>query len=180
MENKFLKKKSIFTGMKKLRVVYLFIPLLLLWSCSGGYSFTGMDAGQAQSFSVKTFPNYAPLVNPSLSLQFTENLKQMMMEQTPLELHSSGGDLRFEGSITGYSVQPISAQQEQAAQNRLSITVKVTFTNTLDESKNYEQKFTRYREYDASLPLSDVETQLVLEINDELAEDILNKAIGGW
>ena len=154
--------------------------LLVMVACSGGYSFTGIDSGDAQTYSVKMFPNYAALVNVNLSLAFTENLKQTILQQTPLQLITKGGDLQFEGSIVTYTVNPISAKQETASQNRLTITVKTKFINNLDNDKNYEQNFTRYRDYDASQSFSSVEAQLVDEIIDELAEDIINKAIGGW
>lgn len=157
----------------------MFAISLINVACSGGYSFTGIST-DAKTFSVKTFPNYAELVNPNLSQLFTENLKQTIISQTPMQLLSSDGELQFEGSITGYSVMPISAQAETASQNRLKITVKAKFINTLEENQDYDQSFSRHRDYDATQSFNSVEQQLVEEIIDELAEDILNKAIGGW
>ena len=99
---------------------------LTFWACRGGYSLTGGDVGEAESYSVYMFPNQAPLVNPNLSIQFTENLKQEILQQTPLQLVERGGDLEFSGAITDYSVSVRSAQSgETNAQNRLTVTVNV-------------------------------------------------------
>ncbi len=159
----------------------IFFALSLFVGCSGGYSFTGGDVGSAKTYTVKWFPNHAPLVNPNLSIEFTEKLKQEILEQTPLELVVKGGDLEFSGVISGYSVSVGAAQGgETNAQNRLTVTVSVTFVNNLDNEKNFEQSFSRFRDYDAGRTLNEVETILVSQINDELAQDIINKALVNW
>ena len=106
---------------------------------------------------------------------------QEILQQTPLQLVERGGDLEFSGAITDYSVSVRSAQSgETNAQNRLTVTVKVDFLNNLDTKKNFEQSFSRFRDYDASLNLNAVEDALVSQINDELAQDIINKALVNW
>ena len=100
--------------------------LALIAGC-GAYSFTGVST-EADSYSVALFPNRAPLVNPNLSIRFTENLKQEILQQTPMQLFEKGGDLEFSGAIVDYSVRPISAQDgETNSQNRLTIGVQVSF-----------------------------------------------------
>jgi len=169
-----LKTKIYFIGLFALTVG-------IFTACSGGYSFTGGDVGEAKTYSVYRFPNRAPLVNPNLSIQFSENLKQNILEQTPLELVSKGGDLEFSGVISGYSVSVGAAQGgETNAQNRLTVTVQVTFVNNLEPDKNFEQSFSRFRDYDAGRTLNEVENILVGQINDELAQDIINKALVNW
>ena len=69
------------------------LSVVTFLSCKGGYSFTGGDVGEAELYSVYMFPNQAPLVNPNLSIEFTENLKQEILQQTPLQLVERGGDL---------------------------------------------------------------------------------------
>ena len=69
---------------------------------------------------------------------------------------------------------------EIAEQNRLTISVQVTFKNQLDKSKNLDQSFSRYRDYDSNYNISDVENSLIEEITNELAEDIFNKAVVNW
>lgn len=167
--------------MRKLLALSIFA---LLTACgSGGYSFTGGDVGNAKTISVDFFPNYAPIVEPTLSQVFTEALRDIFVRQTSLELVERGGDLHFEGTITGYEVKPINAQSSdigQAAANRLTITVNVIYTNKLEEKKSFEQKFSRFADFDANVDLSQASATLIEQITTELAENILNQSIGSW
>lgn len=151
--------------------------------CTGGYSFTGGDTGTSETVSVDFFPNNSNLVQPELSQKFTEALKDIFVRQTNLELKSRNGDLQFEGAITDYNVQPINAQASDlgaVAQNRLTVRVNVIFTNTTDPKKDFEKSFSRFADFDSSKNLSDVESELIDQITAELAENILNAAIGDW
>jgi outer membrane lipopolysaccharide assembly protein LptE/RlpB len=166
--------------MKKL----LLIPLLaLLSACSGGYSFTGGDVGDAETISIDYFPNYAQIVKPGLSQTFTEQLRDLFVQLTPLALTERNADLEISGSITGYEISPINAQASDVgavAQNRLTITVNVIFTNTLEPDKSFERSFSRFTDFDANTNLDQVEAQLHQEIVQQLSENILNQAIGDW
>lgn len=163
-------------------ILFVF-SLLILSSCTGGYSFTGGDPGTATTVSVDFFPNNSNLVQPELSQKFTEALKDIFVRQTNLELKSRNGDLHFEGAITDYNVQPINATASDlgaVAQNRLTIGVNVIFTNKTDSKKDFQQKFSRFADFESSLNLSDVESELIDQITAELSENILNAAIGDW
>lgn len=164
--------------MKKLLA---YVSLALAVACTGGYSFTGGDVGNAKTVSVDFFPNYAPLVQPNLSQTFTEALRDILVQQTTLTLVTDNADLQFEGSIVGYDVAPINAQaNELAAQSRLTITVNVIYTNNLEKEKSFEQRFSRFQDFPADQDISSVEETLIAEINKELAENILNRAIANW
>jgi len=159
----------------------LSLSVLLLQSCGGGYSFTGGSVGDAKTISVDYFLNKAPLVNPNLSQSLTEEVKTTFIQQTPLELVTRSADLIVEGSIIGYEVRPMSAQgNETTTQSRFTNTIKVKFTNNLESEKSYEQTMSRFRDFSSDNLFSDVENQLVEEINQELAEDIMNRAIANW
>lgn len=158
-----------------------FLSALILLACSGGYSFTGGDVGEAKSISIQRFDNLAPLVNPKLSQQFTETLQQVMVRQTPLSLVRSDGDLDFSGAITSYEVRSEApGANDQVAQSRLTVTVRVRYQNRLDADKDFEQSFTVYRNFPASSDLSSVEDALVDEIVQELAEKIFNRSLVNW
>jgi outer membrane lipopolysaccharide assembly protein LptE/RlpB len=146
------------------------------------YSFTGASiAEEVKTVSVKTFRSYAPLANANLSQTFTEELKDKFLSQTNLDLARRDGDLQFEGSITGYTVTSVAIQGNQtAALNRLTITVKVKFTNTKDKEADFETSFSRYLDYDSSQNLSSIEDELIKDINDQLTQDIFNKAVSNW
>lgn len=160
---------------------YLILVVLLTQACSGGYSFTGGSVGEAETLNVNFIINKATQVNPTLSQQLTEQIKDIFVQQTPLELTSGQADLLIEGSITGYDVRPLSAQNnETTSQSRFTITIKITFTNFLEPDKSYEQSFSRFRDYSSDNLFGDVENALVEEIIVELSEDVMNRAIANW
>ena len=155
---------------------------LLTSGCRMSVSLTGGTVDpRAKTVAVNTFPNNASLINPSLSQSFTTALKDKIQGQTPLTIVSGHGDYEVEGEITGYSVAPVAIQgDESAAMNRLTITVRVRFTNTFDETQNFDQSFSRYADYSSMQNLSSVEATLVSEISDALTDDIFNKAFVNW
>lgn len=161
---------------------YIIILTLTLVACKVNYSFTGASIPtDVKTFSVKTFQNYAPLANPSLSQTFSEALKDVFISQTSLQMLPSNGDLQFEGSITGYTITPNAIQGDQtAATNRLSITVDVKFTNTKDDKQSFEQSFTRYADFESSINLTTIEDDLIKDINSQLTQDIFNRAVSNW
>jgi outer membrane lipopolysaccharide assembly protein LptE/RlpB len=162
------------------RLPLLFFLASLLGSC--GYSFTGASiAPDIKTVSIQYFPNYATLVQPTLSQLFTERLKDKFISQTTLSLVKNNGDLNFEGAITDYRTQPSAIQAgDRPALNQLVITVRVTFTNRKDEKQNFESSFTRFAEFESSRSLLEVEEDLIREINRQLVDDIFNKAVVNW
>jgi hypothetical protein len=155
---------------------------VLLVGCRMSVSLTGgtVDA-RAKTVAINTFPNNASLVNPTLSQSFTTVLKDKIQGQTPLTIVSTNGDYEIEGEITDYSVNPVAIQgNDSPAMNRLTITVRVRFTNKFDEDQNFDQSFSRYADYNSSLNLSSVESNLVAEISEALTDDIFNKAFVNW
>jgi lipopolysaccharide assembly LptE-like protein len=170
--------------MLKTKTTTLFILLagILLFSGCGIYSFTGASIPPgAQSVSIKHFPNNAQLVMPTLSHQFTDALRDKFVSQTDLSMISENGDLQFEGEITGYNIKPVAITGDQsAALNRLEITVKVSYINSLEDSKNFDQKFSRYVDYPSTENLSSIQADLIDEINEMLVDDIFNKAVVNW
>lgn len=147
------------------------------------YSFTGASISpDVKTVSIQYFANNASLVVPTLSRVFTDALKDYFTSQTNLILVDRNGDLNLEGAITGYSVQPIAIQgNETAAQNRLTISVTVKFTNKKNEKQDFENKtFSRYQDYPSSQNLATVQDQLIKEIDDQLIQDIFNQAVVNW
>ncbi len=165
-------------------MVLLIVAMIFLnnSACKVGYSFTGASIPpNVKTVSVMYFPNYAPLVNATLSQVFTQKLKDKFTSQTHLSVIERNGDLQFEGQITDYTNQPTAIQQNQtAAQNRLTITVKVKYTNTVDEKMSFESTFTKYADYPSSQAFGAVEGELIKTISDQIVQDIFNKAVVNW
>ncbi|HZH71230.1 MAG TPA: LptE family protein [Mariniphaga sp.] len=168
------------------RILYLVVTFILLTglfnSCKIGYSFTGANISPAvKTFSVYYFPNRARLVNPTLSQSFTEAMREKLQRQTSLNELAEDGDLIFEGQITGYEVRPMSIQKEDmAALNRLTISVRVKYTNNIDPDQSIDRTFSAYEDFDSASTLTDVEDGLVPEIITKLTEDIFNATLANW
>ena len=160
----------------------LFLIITMVCGCTVNYSLSGTSiAPDIKTFEVDFFENRAPLAQPIISQQFTEDLKDRILRQSRLSLQKSDADLKFEGYISEYRNDPVNVQSnDQAAQNRLTIAVKVKFTNTKDEKASFEKTFSRFADYDANQSLSSVEAQLIEEINGYLTQDIFNEALSDW
>ena len=165
----------------KARIAVLVMALALVCHGCGIYSFSGASIpAEAKTVSVDYFPNHAQLVNPLLSDNLTNALRDAMTNQTTLDVVETGGDLAFEGEITDYKTTPMAITGQTAAMNRLTITVKVRFSNRFDDTKDFEQTFSRYEDYPSSQELSSVQSSLTATIVDQLVEDIFNKALVNW
>lgn len=169
-------------GVNKILRILSAIMLVFAFAACGVYSFTGASIPPGtETVSVSFFENRAPIIQPSLSSTFTEKLKDRFVSQTSLRLKKDDGDLQFEGYISDYRSNPVSIQgNEQAAQNRLTISVSVKFTNSKDPKLDFETVFTRYVDYDSRKNLSSVEQDLIAEICNQLTDDIFNKAVINW
>jgi hypothetical protein len=161
----------------------LVVAFLGIWLVQGcGYSFTGASISPTvKSISISYLPNNSLLVQPSLSRKLTETIRDKFTNQSNLVLISKNGDLNIEGEITGYTTEPVAISGEQQAQmQRLKITVNIRFTNKQDEKQDFETSFSRYQDYPSTKRLADVEESLIDLINEELAQDIFNKAVVNW
>lgn len=161
--------------------IVLGAAVMLMAGC-GVYSFTGASIPpEAKTISISYFVNNAQYVEPTLSQSLTDALRDRFQSQTSLTFIAEDGDLQLEGSITDYSTKPMAIQgNETAALNRLSVTVKVKFTNSIDPTKDYETNFTRFEDYSSGQDLSAVKDQLIPLINEALVDDIFNKAVVNW
>lgn len=168
------------------RFLFLFCTLafvtLLFETCKVSYSFTGANLSpDVKTFTVYYFPNRARLVNPTLSQKFTEDLREKLQRQTSLQELSENGDIEFEGQITGYEFRPMAVQKnDQSSQTRLTITVKVKYTNHKVPEDDFEKTFSAYEDFDSTQPVSSVEEELTNTIVEKLCDDIFNATIANW
>ena len=160
----------------------LALCVFIMAGCTGGYSFTGASIPPgAKTISVASFPNYASTVNPQLSQKLTDELIQMFSSQTSLNVTNADGDLQVSGQITNYDTRASAlSSSDEVSMNRLTITIRVKFVNRVDPEADFEQSFSRYRDYAATQDFSAVESGLMSEIVTELCEDIFNQAVVNW
>lgn len=172
--------------MKRLNYIILVLSVVGIFAaCKVKYGFTGATiTPEMKTISVAYFPNRAPIVNPTLSQELTEKLKDKFISQTSLDMISIDGDLSFEGEIVGYETKPIaitgSDQTDKAALNRLTITVKVKFINVKDPKSNFDSQFQAYEDYSSDQGLDAVEGDLIPLILEKLIDDIFNRSVVNW
>lgn len=156
---------------------------LMLTSCGVvKYSFSGTSIQpDVQTITINYFEYKALTVNPQLSNQITEAMKDKFRKLTKLEQVDMDGDLEIYGEITGYNVSATAVTaDEMAAQNRLTVTVKVQFSNRKYPEDDFENSFSAYADFDSSQLLASVQDSLCEEIVDKLVEDIFNASVAQW
>ena len=166
----------------RLAVVTLVVMAGLTTSC-GIYSFSGTSIQpDVKTISIPYVEYKALRVNPSLSGDMTEALQEKFRKLTRLEQVDVDADLELVCEITGYDVKATAVTaDEQAAQNRLTVTAKINFSNKKYPEDNVENKtFSAYEDFDATQSLDAVEATLCETIVDKLVEDIFNASVAQW
>ncbi len=167
----------------KYRIGLVLLTTVLLASCkSVKYSMSGINIPpDVKTVSVQLFDNKAALINPLLAQVYTEKLKDKFIRQTPLRLVTENGDWQFQGFITQYEVAPVNRQTiSGGTRNKLTIGIKVKYTNTKNEKESFDRDFNRFQDYDASENFSNIESTLVDQITDVLVQDVFNETALKW
>ena len=168
--------------MKRILFSLVIALTAVLVSCTVKYSLSGASIPpDAKTFSVAYFPNNAPMVAPVLSATMTDELTQRFASRTSLMQVEEGGDFAFEGEIVGYSSTTSSVSSgDYALQNRLTLSVKVKFTNAIDDKMSFNRNFSAYADYDSTKLLTEVESELIPQIVEQLVTDIFQAAASNW
>ncbi len=168
--------------MKRIYLLLL-LPLLALQSCSISYKFNGanIDYSKTRSVSIADFPNNAAMVNPSLSNDLSEGIRDLFQRQTRLQVLRKGGDLEIEGEIVGYDITSMAISADSyASETKLTIRIQVRFTNNINPEESFEKTYSAYQTFDASRLLSDVQDELCATMVTELSENIYNDTVAKW
>ncbi len=173
------------TIMRPLAAVLMAVASMFGNSCSVSYTFNGasIDYNLYKTISVSQFPIRAALVYPPLQQMFENELLDYITRNTRLTTVDYGApsDLRLEGEITQYSLSPQAVTEDAyASKTRLTIGVRVKYTNTKQEGKDIDQTFQAYRDFDATQMLTDVQDELCQQISKELVDLIFNATLGDW
>ncbi|MEZ3523220.1 hypothetical protein E5354_07620 [Muribaculum sp. NM65_B17] len=157
--------------------------MLAFQSCTISYKFNGaaLDYNVYKTIRVSQFPIRAALVYPPLQQLFENELLDYITRNTRLQVVDGASDLEMEGEITGYSLSPQAVTENAiASKTRLTITVRVKYTDTKNEKNDVDQTFSAYQDFDSSEMLTDVQDQLCQEITDQLVDLIFNATLGNW
>lgn len=174
-------------GVLRLKAVRIALALaaviLPMGSCSISYKLNGaaIDYSVYKTVSVGNFPIRAALVYPPLQPLFENELLNYIQRNTRLQTTDGPSDLHIDGEITGYNLTPQAVTENAyASQTRLTINVRVKYTDSKNPEKDVDQTFSAYRDFDSSQMLTDVQDQLCEEISKELVTLIFNATLGDW
>ena len=143
-------------------------------ACKISYKFNGsaLDYTVYRTIRVAQFP---------IQQMFENELLDYISRNTRLQTTDGASDLELEGEITGYSLTPQAVTENAyASKTRLTISVRVKYIDNKNDKKNIDQTFSAYRDFDASLMLTDVQDGLCEEICEELVNLIFNATLGDW
>lgn len=163
--------------------------LLMLSACgvSVQYSMTGSTT-TADTISIAEFYNNADLGPANLGQTFTNSIKNYFVQNTSLSVVQQEGQLMLEGEIVSFSLTPIApvstgntADITSASSTRLTITVKATYVNTMDDKMSFKDKqFSFYKDFPNELNVADVEETYVKQVFDRIINDIFNASVANW
>ena len=169
--------------MRRIAISALIAVSFLLGGCSiVKYSFSGTSIQpDVKTVTINYFEYKALKVNPTLSNDLTEAMKEKFRKLTKLEQVDMDGDLELSGTVTGYEVRAAAVTaNEVAAMNRLTVNVSLKFTNRKYPEEDFEKSFSAYSDYDSTNSLDAVEASLCEEIVEKLAEDMFNASVVQW
>ena len=174
-----IKKISI----SRMKILCVSIISLMLVSCSVSYKFNGssIDYTKTKTLSIFDFPNTAELVYPPLSQEFSEALRDSYTKQTRLQLLKKEGDLHLEGEITGYQLTPLAISADSySSQTKLTLTIKVRFTNYKNPEEDFEKSYTSFQTFDSNLMLTNVQDALNKQMISDIVDNIYNDTVAKW
>ncbi|HEX8427896.1 LptE family protein [Hymenobacter sp.] len=175
-------KRSIAISCQLLAVSFL----ISLTGCSV-YSFSGTNIDPAvKTISIATFQNTATNGPSNLSQRFTEDFKDYFQRNTSIKQVARDGDLQFEGEIIAFDYAPAAIQQQngqdQAGVNRLTMQVRVKFTNTKDPTQDFEQTFQQPRDFPATRDIASINNDpaALRQVTQAIITDVFNKSVANW
>lgn len=167
-------------------LVVITVLLVILQSC---YSFTGSSLSpETQTILIREFPNNAALMNPNLSQQFSTDIQNRFLQRTTLKGTTESPDILIEGEIVDYSITPTTISSAvnapggniQAAQNKLTITVKVHYENKIEPDKSFDRTYSDEAVFSSDLDINTIETSQVKVVNERIINKIFNDIVANW
>lgn len=165
------------------RLAALTVVSVVVIACSVSYKFNGasINYDKVKTISIADFPIKSAYVYIPLATQFNNDLKDIFVRQTRLELVNRNADLEIEGEITGYNQYNEQVQADGfSSKTKLTITVNVRFVNNTNHEEDFEQQFTAFRVYDSSQQLTAVQDTYIAEMSKEISDQIFNATVANW
>lgn len=168
----------------KLSALLGFLMLTLSFAtCRYSTKDTAPIPPEIKTFRVNYFQNKARYVNPQLTPQLTEALKQKIIGQTRLrQVNDDDANYDINGYLSDYSVTTSGVANQTAGTNRLNVTFHLIFKNTVDPDpkKSFEADLTSNYDFSANLSLQQAENQIGDKIVKNVTEAIFNRIFSNW
>lgn len=169
---------------KKATKLFVLVALVLvIVSCTVSYKFNGssINYNLVKTITIETFPIQSEYVYAPLGTTFNEQLQDIFIRQTRLQLVPRNGDLVISGAIVSYrQINQAVKADGYSSETQLRIEVKVNFVNNTNHSQDFEQTFSAQQNYDSSLPLSSVQDELISKMVKDITEQIFNATVANW
>jgi hypothetical protein len=168
---------------KKYILALLGAMVMMLSGCTVSFKMNGasIDYQKIHTIFIADFPNLAPLVYPPLSSNLSEGIRDVFQRQTRLQQSRGTGDLELEGEITGYEITPMAISADSyAAETKLTMTIRVRFTNNVSPDESFEKTYSAYQTFDSSRMLNDVQEELCVVMVKEISDQIFNDTVAKW
>jgi hypothetical protein len=173
--------QALFTNTKNWAIGFLLIFIFSYSTCKYGFKDTSPIPPEIKNFRVNYLENKATYVNPQLSPQLTERLKQKIINTTRLK-QTNADDAHYDisGYVNQYQVTTTGISGTSATQSRLNVDFHLVFKNTLDEKKNFETDVVYNLDFNANKTLSEIESSEGNKIVSNIVDAIFNKIFSNW
>jgi hypothetical protein len=168
-------------------LIFCYVCTTFLNLGCGAYRFTESQplADSIKTIRIQYIENRAPYVNPQLSPNLTERLKQKIQNQTKLsQTNNEEAHLSISGYISDYAPSTVGISstngKSQTSVNRLTVTVHITLLRQLEGKPPQEFDVSRSFDFSASQSLQQAENQLLDEMVRNLTDEIFNHLFSNW
>ena len=184
-------KQKLKFKIQNLKSIFVFsiFTLAFLQSCTF-YNFKGNTLNEnIKTIQIKDFINNSALMNPTLAQQFTVDINNRFLQRSTLKGTTENPHILIEGEITDYTISPTTISspvgtntggQIQAAQNKLTITVKVHYENAIEPEKGFDRTYSDESVFSSDLDLNQIEASQVKIVNERIINKIFNDIIADW
>ena len=180
MTNHSMRNKFFLTSRALILVAFSLFLLSFIGGCA--YKFNDISIPvEIKTVRVQYIENKARYINPQLSPQLTDKLRQKIVSQTRLtQVNNENADYDISGSVTQYDVTTSGISSQQVATNRLTVGVSLTILDRKTGKEPRTVSASRSFDFSATLTLPDAERRLQDEIIRNLTDEIFNKIFSDW
>jgi hypothetical protein len=172
---------------KNIRIIFLLVIAsavlagLTTSSCNNvRYSLRDVSIPDSiKTFRVNYIENKATYINPQISPQLTDKLRQKIVSQTRLKQSGGDADWEINATITEYSFSTSGISNQQSTTNRINVTVQVELN---DLKRNVVTPYSVSRNFDfpSTQSLQQAEVERLNEMIQGLSDDIFNRLFSNW